>query len=57
MRKLTMFNFITLNGFFKGPGGDLSWHKQKDPGEDEKEYSLNASQSEHTLVLAASLTR
>jgi dihydrofolate reductase len=50
MRKLTMFNFITLNGFFKGPGGDLGWHKGNDPGEDEKAYANNAAQSEHVLV-------
>jgi dihydrofolate reductase len=50
MRKLTMFNFITLNGFFKGPGGDLGWHKGNDPGNDEKEYTNNAAQSEHVLV-------
>jgi dihydrofolate reductase len=50
MRKLTMFNFVTLNGFFKGPNGDLSWHKQNEPGDDEKEYSINAAQSQHVLV-------
>ncbi|WP_127129964.1 dihydrofolate reductase family protein [Pseudoflavitalea rhizosphaerae] len=26
MRKLSVFNFITLNGFFEGPGGDISWN-------------------------------
>jgi dihydrofolate reductase len=25
MRKLAMFNAVTLDGFFCGPGGDLSW--------------------------------
>lgn len=50
MRKLTMFNFITLNGFFKGANGDISWHKQTEPGDDEKEYANNASQQQHVLV-------
>lgn len=26
MRKLGVFNFITLNGYFEGPGRDISWH-------------------------------
>jgi len=25
MGKLVVFDFISLNGFYKGPGGDLSW--------------------------------
>ncbi len=26
MRKLTVFNLVTLDGYFAGPGGDISWH-------------------------------
>lgn len=26
MRKVNVFNFITLNGFYKGPAEDISWH-------------------------------
>jgi dihydrofolate reductase len=29
MRKLTAFNFITLNGFFKGQNEDISWHRHE----------------------------
>lgn len=29
MGKLTSFNFVTLNGFYKGPGNDTSWHKHE----------------------------
>lgn len=36
MRKLSVFNFITLNGFYKGPGDDTSWHKH---GGEEAKYS------------------
>ena len=25
MGKLSVFNFVSLNGFFKGPKGDVSW--------------------------------
>ncbi len=26
MRKVFMFNLVTLNGFFEGPNQDISWH-------------------------------
>jgi dihydrofolate reductase len=37
MRKLTAFNFITVNGYFKGPEGDISWHKHD---AEENEYAV-----------------
>jgi len=36
MSKLSAFNFITLNGFFKGLDDDISWHNH---GEEETRYS------------------
>lgn len=27
MRKLSVFNLITLDGFFEGPNHDISWHR------------------------------
>lgn len=30
MRKLFSFNMVTLDGFFAGPGGDISWHNVDD---------------------------
>ena len=27
MRKITAFNFISINGFYKGSGEDTSWHE------------------------------
>src|SRR5437899_926176 len=36
MRKLVIFNFSTLNGYFEGPGGDLSWHRH---GEEESKFA------------------
>ena len=47
MRKLTVFNFITLNGFFKGPAGDLSWHRH---GGEESEYSAESLKNGNTLL-------
>ena len=30
MRKVILFNLITLDGFFEGPGNDISWHQVDD---------------------------
>ncbi len=32
MRKLNCFNFISLNGFYKGANEDLSWHNHDEEG-------------------------
>jgi dihydrofolate reductase len=47
MGKLNAFNFITLNGCFKGPGGDISWHKH---GVEENEYAAEMLKSGNTLL-------
>jgi len=47
MRKVTVFNFITLNGYFKGPNGDISWHKH---GAEENEYAAEMLKSGNTLL-------
>jgi dihydrofolate reductase len=47
MRKVSVFNFITLNGYFQGANGDISWHHH---GQEENEYSDEKSQSGNTLL-------
>jgi dihydrofolate reductase len=47
MRKLGVFNFMTLNGYFKGPNGDISWHRH---GGEENEYAMEGLQSGSTLL-------
>jgi dihydrofolate reductase len=37
MRKVIMFNLITLDGYFSGPNGDISWHQVDD---EFNEYSI-----------------
>lgn len=32
MRKLNCFNFLSLNGFYKGENEDLSWHNHDEEG-------------------------
>ena len=47
MGKLGAFNFVTLNGYFKGPKEDISWHKH---GAEESEYAAEGSKSGSTLL-------
>jgi dihydrofolate reductase len=49
MAKLISFNFVSLNGFYKGPDGDISWHKNiNDP--EQNEYAEKGAQSGSTLL-------
>lgn len=48
MRKLSVFNFITLNGFYKGVNDDISWHRH---GEEESAFAAEGANSKSTLVL------
>lgn len=47
MGKLIIFNFMTLNGNYKGNKGDISWHKH---GEEEAEYALMNMKSANILL-------
>jgi dihydrofolate reductase len=47
MRKLTVFNLMTLDGYIAGPGGDISWHNVD---EEFQELANAASNSGNTLL-------
>lgn len=47
MRKLTVFNLMTLDGYFAGDGGDISWHNVD---EEFQELANAASNSGNTLL-------
>ncbi len=47
MRKVRVFNFVTLNGYFEGPNRDISWHKH---GAEENEYAVEMLNSGDTLL-------
>lgn len=49
MRKLGVFNFVTLNGFYKGPNNDISWHKHGAGGE-EAQFADEGAQSGGVLL-------
>lgn len=48
MRKLTAYNFLTLNGFFKDPNDDISWHTH---GPEEAKYSEEALAQDENILL------
>ena len=44
---LSVFNFVTLNGFFEGPNKDIRWHRH---GTEESEYSAQGLKSDSILL-------
>ena len=47
MRKLTAYNFLTLNGFFKGANENTNWHTH---GQEEAKYSEEALAQQNILL-------
>jgi dihydrofolate reductase len=47
MRKLLVFNFITLDGYYKGPNEDISWHRH---GAEENAYAAESLEAGSTLL-------
>jgi dihydrofolate reductase len=47
MRKVSVFNFVTLNGYFEGAKGDISWHRH---GEEENQYAQEWLKVGNTLL-------
>jgi dihydrofolate reductase len=46
MRKLTVFNFVSLNGYFQGANGDISWAHSRP----ENEYGAKMLEAGDTLL-------
>ncbi len=47
MRKLTVFNLVTVDGYFSGRDGDISWHNVD---EEFQELAEQAANSGNTLL-------
>ncbi len=47
MRKLSVFNFITINGFYKGVKEDITWHRH---GGEEAMFAAEGANSRSTLL-------
>jgi dihydrofolate reductase len=50
MRKVSAFNFVTLNGFFKGPGGDISWTFGHNASTDESAHAVEGLGAGNVLL-------
>ncbi|MEO7368940.1 MAG: dihydrofolate reductase family protein [Gemmatimonadaceae bacterium] len=50
MRKLIVFETVSLDGFFAGPSGDLSWAHRNDDDEWNDYVANNASGDEGPLL-------
>ena len=48
MRKLGVFNFVSLNGFYKGVQGDISWARHGDP--EDHDFAVESSRSGSTVI-------
>jgi dihydrofolate reductase len=47
MKQLSVFNFLTLNGYYKGTNEDISWHQH---GSEEAEFAAEGAQTESLLL-------
>ena len=47
MRKLSVFNFISIDGYYKDLQNDISWHRH---GGEESEYSEQSLEAENILL-------
>ena len=47
MRRIISYTFTTLNGFYKGPGGDISWNKHDT---EENAFAVDSLQYGATLL-------
>lgn len=50
MGKLSVFNFLTVNGFYKGPSEDISWHQHRAEGSEENEYGKEGTQQDNIIL-------
>ncbi|HXB91018.1 MAG TPA: dihydrofolate reductase family protein [Puia sp.] len=50
MRKITAFNFISLNGFFEGPNGDIRWMMEHHVATGESAHTVEGLGAGNTLL-------
>jgi len=53
MSTLGVFNFMTANGYFKGPGNDISWHVH---GAEENAFALEMLKQGSSILLFGRIT-
>jgi dihydrofolate reductase len=50
MRKITVFNHVTIDGFFTGPHGEIDWFKVIKKDNEWETYTHGQSKSDNTLI-------
>jgi dihydrofolate reductase len=50
MRKITVFNFITLDGYFAGPHGEIDWFKTIEKDEEYDAYTKSQAKIGEPLI-------
>ncbi len=50
MKKISVFNHISIDGFFAGPHGEIDWFKFIEKDDEFETYTHQQSQSSNTLV-------
>jgi len=51
MRRLSVFNQISVDGYFRTPSGDISWlHQHPDDDEEFKQFTIDNSAGDYALL-------
>src|ERR687888_238037 len=50
MRKITVFNHVSIDGFFAGPNGEIEWFKLIKKDDEWDDYTHEQSKSGNTLI-------
>jgi dihydrofolate reductase len=50
MRKITVFNYMSIDGFFAGPHGEIDWFKVRTDDDEFERYTHGQSQEGSTLI-------
>jgi dihydrofolate reductase len=50
MRKVTVFNHVSVDGFFAGPNGEIEWFKLIKKDDEWDDYTREQSKSGNTLI-------
>lgn len=50
MKKINVFNFVSIDGFFAGPNGEIDWFKAVEPDDEWFNYTHKQAGSNSTLI-------
>src|SRR2546422_9314236 len=50
MKKISVFDHVSIDGFFAGPNGEIDWFKSIEKDDDFEAFTHESAKSESTLV-------